>query len=114
MPLWFGWIAAGVLALFVVELTWAAAADAADRRAHESRFELKPFDIAGDLFTLSEYRDALKIYRMGSDNGTGYWASADGLWWDRRRDALVRVEPSAVRRGRVSQAFFTHVMYYGK
>jgi hypothetical protein len=80
----------------------------------EDLFEIRPFDVHGDLFTFDEFRELLKVYSCSSDNGTGYWARDDGLLFDRRTGKPVRVCPDEVRLGKRPEAFFTHIMYYGK
>jgi hypothetical protein len=77
-------------------------------------FEIRPFYVHGDLFTFDEFRELLKVYSCGSDNGIGDWASADGVWFDLRSGATVRVCPDQVRLGKRPEAFFTHIMYYAK
>jgi hypothetical protein len=80
----------------------------------EDLFEIRPFGVHGDLFTFDEFRELLKVYSYGSDNGTGNWARADGLWFDLKTGKPVRVCPDEVRLGKRPQAFFTHIMYYPK
>jgi hypothetical protein len=46
----------------------------------EDMFEIRPFDVNGDLFTFDKFRELLKVYSCRSDNGTGHWARDDGLW----------------------------------
>jgi hypothetical protein len=69
-------------------------------------FELRPFDVHGDLFTFDKFRELLKVHSFSSDNGTGYWASVDALWFDLRSSEPVRVCPDEVRLGKRPQAFF--------
>lgn len=78
------------------------------------RYEIRPFVVKGDLFTFAEFQNLLKIYSCGSDNGTGFWASADGNWFDRDLNEIVRVCPENVRLGKRPEPFFTHIMYFGK
>jgi hypothetical protein len=80
----------------------------------EHLFEIRPFGVRADLFTFEEFQELLKVYSCGSDNGTGLWANADGLWFDQRSGEPVRVCPDEVRLGKRPEAFFTHIMYYGK
>ena len=80
----------------------------------EDSFEIRPFDVHGDLFTFDEFRELFKVYSFSSDNDTGNWASADGLWFDLRSGKPVRVCPDEIRLGKRPEAFFTHIMYYGK
>jgi hypothetical protein len=80
----------------------------------EDSFEIRPFDVQADLFTFDEFRELLKVYSCSSDNGTGLWATADGLWFDQRSGEPVCVCPNEVRLGKRPEAFFTHIMYYGK
>jgi hypothetical protein len=80
----------------------------------EDMFELRPFDVHGDLFTFDEFRELFKVYSFSSDNDTGNWASADGLWFDLRSGKPVRVCPDEIGLGKRPEAFFTHIMYYGK
>jgi hypothetical protein len=71
----------------------------------EHMFEIRPFDVHGDLFTFDEFRELLKAYSCSSDNGTGRWASPDGLWFDLRSGKPVRVCPDEVRLGKGPEAF---------
>jgi hypothetical protein len=48
----------------------------------ERMFEIRPFDVNGDLFTFDKFRELLKVYSCSSDNGTGYWARDDRLLFD--------------------------------
>jgi hypothetical protein len=80
----------------------------------EHMFEIRPFEVHGDLFTFDEFRDLLKVYSCSSDNGTGYWARDDGLLFDLRTGKPARVCPDEVRLGKRPEAFFTHIMYYAK
>jgi hypothetical protein len=80
----------------------------------EHMFEIRPFDVHGDLFTFDEFRELLKVHSCSSDNGTGRWAGADGLWFDLRSGNPVRVCPDEVRLGKRPETFFTHIMYYAK
>jgi hypothetical protein len=80
----------------------------------EHMFEIRPFDVHGELFTFDEFRELLKVHSCSSDNGTGYWARDDGLLFDRRAGKPVRVCPHEVRLGKRPEAFFTHIMYYAK
>ena len=80
----------------------------------EHMFEIRPFDVHGDLFTFDDFRELLKVHSCSSDNGTGCWATADGLWFDLRSGEPVRVCPDEVRLGKRPETFFTHIMYYAK
>jgi hypothetical protein len=80
----------------------------------EHMFEIRPFYVHGDLFTFDDFRELLKVYSCGSDNGIGDWASADGVWFDLRSGETVRVCPDEVRLGKRPDAFFKHIMYYAK
>jgi hypothetical protein len=80
----------------------------------KEKYEIRPFLTDGDLFTFAEFQELLKKYNCGSDNGTGYWASHDGIWFDRKLGEPMGVYPEEVRLGKRPEVFFTHVMYHGK
>jgi len=78
------------------------------------RYELRPFLTYGDLFTFAEFQELLKKYNCDRDDGTGYWASHDGIWFDKELDEPMVVYPNEVRLGKIPELFFTHVMYHPK
>jgi hypothetical protein len=83
-------------------------------RRPEDDFTIKPFDSYGILYSFAEFQDLLKFYSCSSDNGTGRWASADGVWINKWTGELFTVEPNDVRLGKRPETFFTHIVYYGK
>jgi hypothetical protein len=80
----------------------------------QDRYEIRPFITDGDLYTFAEFQELLKKYSCSDDNGTGYWATPDGIWFDKKSGEPMGVYPEKVRLGRRPELFFTHVIYYGK
>jgi hypothetical protein len=80
----------------------------------KERYEIRPFVTDGDLFTFAEFQELLKKYSCSSDNGTGYWASHNGIWFNKKLNKSMYVYPEEVRLGKRPELFFTHVMYHGK